>query len=272
MTPRHCFFVSDGTGITAEAFGQALLTQFPGEKLVHHTLPFISTTERAEDAAQIIRRVMTTSELQPLVFSTLIHEPVREVIVQTGARVFDLFSAFVSPLEEALGQSSSMTMEGWHGNPGDWIYAHRIEAIEYAVAHDDGVRPKDLDRADVVLVGVSRSGKTPTCLYLSMQYGIHAANYPLTEDDLEGEGLPSVLEGCRDKLVGLIIAPERLSQIRQERRPNSRYASLAQCRIETARTETLFKAMGIPYLDTTAVSIEEIATTIIQFRGLRRAF
>jgi len=267
---REVFIVSDGTGITAETLAHSLLSQFPAVEFTLHLLPYVNTTERALETASLIDRRAREAGSAPLVFTTFADDTLHAAICGTGARVFDFFGAFIGPLEEALATPSSHTTGRSHAIGNVEEYTSRISAIDYTMQCDDGVNIVDYDAADLLLVGVSRSGKTPTCLYLALHYGLRAANYPLVEDDFDRGRLPEPLQGVRERLYGLTIQPFRLQQIRQERRPNSRYCSLAQCRREVAAAEALFRAEHIPYLDTTSVSIEEISTTIMDSQGLYR--
>jgi regulator of PEP synthase PpsR (kinase-PPPase family) len=182
----------------------------------------------------------------------------------------DFFDAFLGPMEQELGQVSSHALGRAHGMTDLAAYTARINATSFALANDDGTHTREYERADVILIGVSRSGKTPTCLYMALQYGIYAANYPLIEDDLESRRLPAVVEPYRSKLFGLTIRPDRLHQIRQERRPDSRYASMSQCNFELRAAEQLFDRFGIPYLDTTDCSIEEIASRVLERKNIAR--
>ncbi|MCC7060903.1 MAG: kinase/pyrophosphorylase, partial [Burkholderiaceae bacterium] len=181
------------------------------------------------------------------------------------------FQVFISPLEEELRKRSSHAAGRSHGIANSHEYFARMEAINFTQAHDDGAQTRDLPKAQVILVGVSRCGKTPTSLYLALQFGIRTANFPLTPDDFVERKLPESLRPVRDKLFGLTIQPERLREIREERRPGSRYASLENCRIEVREAESLMEAERIPFVDTTTKSIEEIATTVLHRTGLRRS-
>lgn len=266
---RSVFFLSDHTGISVQTLGQALLAQFPGVEFERTNLPYVASTERARQVVEKINQAQQRDGELPIVFSTLPNVEVRNVIRASNALCLDFLEQFIGPLETTLGIPSSHS-EGKSHDSGTPQYNRRIDAINYTLAHDDGLTGGSLDGAQIILVGVSRSGKTPTCLYLSMQFGIAAANFPLTEEDLEQGMLPASLETQVDKLYGLSIDPARIQQIRQERRPDSRYASLAQCRYEIQQAEKLMRKHGIPYLDSTQMSIEEIATRIIQERGLER--
>lgn len=260
---RTVFFVSDGTGITAETFGHSVLTQFD-LKFKQIRLPFIDTKDKAYEALRKINEAFDLTGARPIVFSTLVQADLAEIIFKSKGLHMDLIQTFVAPLEDELGVKSTHTVGRSHNIADTEEYKNRIEAINYSLAHDDGQSHKNLSVADVILVGVSRSGKTPTTLYLAMQYGIKAANYPLIPDDFERGKLPSALPQFKNKLFGLSISPERLSEIRNERRPGSKYASLENCRYEVNEAEAMMKREGIRWLSSTAKSIEEIATTILQ--------
>lgn len=269
---RTVFFISDRTGITAETLGHSLLTQFDGVKFRQETLPFVDTAEKAQAAVAKINLTAMEEGTRPIVFSTLINDEVRDIVMKSHGLFLDFFEAFIGPLERELGIKSSHTAGRAHG-VGDYrAYTTRIDAMNFALANDDGITTRNYDKADVILVGVSRSGKTPTCLYMALQYGIYAANYPLTEDDLASGCFPEALLPFKKKLYGLTIQPDRLMQIRNERRPDSRYASERQVRFELDRAMQLFVRNGIPYVDTTNSSIEEIATTIMHKAGIKRRF
>jgi regulator of PEP synthase PpsR (kinase-PPPase family) len=260
---RTVFFVSDGTGITAETFGHSVLTQFE-MRFRQIRLPFIDTVEKARAAAHKINEAATLDGQRPIIFSTLVQSELSSVIRQCSGLHMDLFQSFVAPLEEELGMKSTHTIGRSHNIVDSEEYRNRIEAINFSLAHDDGQSHKNLADADVILVGVSRSGKTPTSLYLAMQYGIKAANYPLIPDDFERGKLPSALYAYKTKIFGLTITPERLTEIRNERRAGSKYASLENCRYEVNEAEKMMKREGIRWLSSTTKSIEEISTTILQ--------
>ncbi|HZV67764.1 MAG TPA: pyruvate, water dikinase regulatory protein [Telluria sp.] len=260
---RTVFFVSDGTGITAETFGHAVLSQFE-MRFRQIRLPFIDTVDKAYDAARKINEAFAADRQRPIVFSTLVKPDLSAVIRKSTGMHMDLIQTFVAPLEQEFGVKSTHTIGRSHNVVDSEEYKNRIEAINFSLAHDDGQSHKNLAAADVILVGVSRSGKTPTSLYLAMQYGIKAANYPLIPDDFERGKLPSSLPPFRAKIFGLSITPERLSEIRHERRAGSRYASIENCRYEVNEAELMMKREGIRWLSSTTKSIEEIATTILQ--------
>lgn len=264
MPQRSAFFVSDGTGITAETFGNAILVQF--ETPLHRVrLPFVDTVEKAEQVVAQINQAARTDGARPIVFTTLVNQDVLQVIHNgCQGKILDMFGMFVHPLENELGVKSNHRIGRFSDVSKSKEYHNRIEAINFSLAHDDGQLNRDLEQSDVILVGVSRSGKTPTSLYLAMQYGLKASNYPLIPEDFERRQLPPALVPHRAKIFGLTIQPERLSEIRNERRPNSRYAALENCRMEVAEAESMMRRAGIRWLSTTTKSIEEIATTILQ--------
>lgn len=261
---RTVFFISDGTGITAETVGHSLMSQFEGITYRQERVPFVDTVEKAHDCVRRIEATKLRDGVRPVVVSTLVEPDVADVVRQADALILDFFAAFISPLETELGIKSSRTVGRGHSRANSKDYAARIDAINFTLAHDDGVSDTDLDKADVILVGVSRCGKTPTSLYLALQFGIKAANYPLIPEDFERNQLPPALGLYRQKLFGLSIAPERLTQIRQERRPDSKYASLDNCRWELDQAQKLMRREGIRWLDSTTKSIEEISATLLQ--------
>lgn len=267
---RTVFFVSDGTGITAQMLGHSLLTQFEGVKFDQVTVPFVDSVSRAEECLDRIEREAKRGNGQPIVFSTLVNGDARAVIRRANAVFLDFFETFIDPLEAALGLRSSHAIGRSHSALDKKEYQQRIESINFAMTHDDGASHRDLGQADVILIGVSRSGKTPTCLYLALQFGVKAANYPLIPEDFAREQLPEVLRSHKTRLYGLTIGPERLREIRQQRRPDSQYADLANCRYEIEHAETLMRREGIRSIDSTAKSIEEIATTILRELRIKR--
>jgi regulator of PEP synthase PpsR (kinase-PPPase family) len=268
---RTVFFVSDGTGITAEMLGNSLLTQFDEITFQRVTIPFVDSAERIAEA---IRQVNDTAEREgrrPIVISSVVDEAMSETIRRdANALTLDLFQVFIQPLEAELGAKSSHAAGRSHGIANSHVYFARMEAINFTQAHDDGATTRDLGKAQVILVGVSRCGKTPTSFYLALQFGVRAANFPLTPDDFSDRRLPASVLPFRDKLFGLTIQPERLREIREERRPRSKYAALDNCRFEVREAEAMMARENIPMLDTTTKSIEEIATTILHRAKLER--
>ena len=268
---RTVFFVSVRTGITAEMLGNGMLVQFDQYQFDRVTIPFVDSTEKVEEVIHHINQVAEREGQRPIVFSSIVDEDAAEHIrSEANALTLDVFQVFISPLEDELRMRSSHTAGRSHGIANSHQYFLRMEAINFTQAHDDGAQVRDLGKAQVILVGVSRCGKTPTSLYLALQFGIRTANFPLTPDDFVDRRLPGSIVPHRDKLFGLTIHPERLREIREERRPGSKYASLENCRYEVREAEHLMERERIPMLDATTKSIEEIATTIVHRTGLRR--
>ncbi|MEP6701412.1 MAG: pyruvate, water dikinase regulatory protein [Betaproteobacteria bacterium] len=270
MDKRTVFFISDRTGITVEMMGNSLLTQFDGFDFERTTLPFVDTPDKIDQAVDQINQAAAKDGRRPLVLSSIVDDAMSERLGHANALFLDFFHVFIAPLEEELGIRSAHAAGRSHGIANSSQYLARIEAVNYSLAHDDGQATKELARAQVILVGVSRSGKTPTALYLALQFGVRAANFPLTPDDFADGNLPKSLHSVRNKLYGLTITPERLHQIRSERRRGSIYASISNCEDEVREAERLMRREGIPTLDTTSRSIEEISTTIMQHAKLVR--
>lgn len=272
---RTAFFISDGTGITAETLGRSLLTQFENTEFTVITKPYVDTLDKANALVALIEATAERDGVRPIVIDTIVDQTVRSIVAQAPAFMVDIFSTFLAPLEEELDTHSTYTVGRTHAMGRDDDYMHRIEAVNFALDNDDGARTHQYEEADVILIGVSRCGKTPTSLYLALQFGIRAANYPLTEDDLDENGiltLPSSLARHRHKLFGLTIDARRLAAIRTERRPNSRYCSLDQCTQEIEQAQALYRKHDIAYIDTTRFSIEEISTRMMNESGLQRRF
>jgi [pyruvate, water dikinase]-phosphate phosphotransferase / [pyruvate, water dikinase] kinase len=268
---RTVFFISDRTGITAEMLGNSLLTQFEDFQFERVTIPFVDSPERVADAVRQVNETARREGRRPLVISSVVDEAMSETIRrEADALTLDLFQTFIQPLESELGAKSSHAAGRSHGIANSHEYFARMEAINFTQAHDDGATTRDLAKAQVILVGVSRCGKTPTSLYLALQFGIRAANFPLTPDDFTDRKLPASVLPFRDRLFGLTIQPERLREIREERRPASKYAALDNCRYEIREAEAMMAREHIAMLDTTTKSIEEIATTILHRAKLSR--
>ena len=268
---RTVFFLSDRTGITAEMLGNSLLTQFDEIAFQRVTIPFVDSAERIAEAIRLVNDTAEREGRRPIVISSVVDEAMSETIRrEANALTLDLFQAFIQPLEAEFSAKSSHTAGRSHGIANSHVYFARMEAINFAQAHDDGASTRDLGKAQVILVGVSRCGKTPTSLYLALQFGIRAANFPLTPDDFSDRKLPASVLPFRDLLFGLTIQPERLREIREERRPGSKYAALDNCRYEVREAEAMMVRENIPMLDTTTKSIEEIATTILHRAKLER--
>lgn len=270
MLKRTTFVISDRTGLTAEALCHSLLSQFPNVQFDIENMPFIDTVKKAQEVVQSLNTLADQNNEKPLVFATLVNDDIRKIISDGDVIFFDLFDTFIGPLEKELNLESSHSVGKSHGVSDLAEYSARMSAVNFAMTTDDGMETDHYGRADVVIIGASRSGKTPTCLYLSLQFGIFAANYPLTVPDLENTDLPAALVPYQDKLFGLTIDPYRLQQIRQERYAGDTYASAQTCQFEVAQTEALYRNNRVPYVNTTKKSVEEIGAYILHKASLRR--
>lgn len=266
---RVIIYISDSTGITAETVGHSLLTQFPALEFEPVTLRYVDSETKAHEAAALINFAAEKSAVKPIVFSTLVEPNIRRIVMESNGLFMDFMAQFLQPLADEFGQPVRPSVGHTHGQEKQ--YESRITAVNFALESDDGLRTQQYDRADIILTGVSRSGKTPTCVYLALHYGIFAANYPLVEEDLENLHLPDNLKTHRNKLFGLTISADRLHRIRSERRPDSEYASLRQCQYEVRQVEALFRQCQIGYLDVTTMSVEEIATHIMSQAQLEQS-
>lgn len=269
LPTRPVFYVSDGTGITAETIGHSLLTQFAGVRFITDRIPFVDTEDKARAAVEEIRQSGELHGIRPIVVTSCVNPDLNGILHESGALMLDVFTPFLGKMEAELGICRKPLMGRAHAIADFDAYHRRIDAMNFALNHDDGIA-LNYDEADVILVAVSRAGKTPTCVYLALHYGVKAANYPLTEEDLEHDRLPPRLRPYRKKLFGLTIDPQRLQQIRQQRRPNSRYAKIETCRQEVAAAETMLRMERIPSLSTTNASIEEIASRIMEDLDINR--
>lgn len=266
---RTVFYISDSTGITAETIGNSILAQFEGVQFEKHRLSFVDDAHKAEAAAVRIKTHYAQTGQRPIVVNTMAERALCDIVATSGALMMDVFAPFIGPLEDELCTKRSGAVNRSHGLVDFDKYEARINATNYALSHDDGI-DVDYADADLILVGVSRSGKTPTCLYMALHYGVSAANYPLTDEDLERLELPARLRPYKSRLFGLTIEPQRLAQIREQRRAGSKYATLQQCRWELDQADRLMRQSGIPSLNTTHVSIEEIASKIFSRFGIER--
>lgn len=267
LTLRTVFYISDGTAITAEILGHAVLSQFDA-KFDQITIPFVESVERAEEVAQEINSHQDEENL-PLVFHSIVDENIRTIISNSNCLAHDFLNTFVAPLEQQLGIKAEPTLHRTHGIANK-AYSARIDAINYSLDNDDGISLKNLDNAEIILVGVSRCGKTPSSLYLAMQFGIATANYPFICQDMDSLELPQELKKHKHKIFGLTIDAHRLHDIRSQRRANSQYSSLRQCRLEVKEVEMLYRKERIPYIDTTKYSVEEITAKILDITGHKR--
>lgn len=267
---RMAFFLSNRTAITSETLGLSLLAQFEDYNFSHITIPFIDKEQKALEAKNRINDAYKQTGIKPVVISTIIDSNLLVIIKQSKALILDSFELFLPAIEKELRtQHQDITVPS-HRIKDEKIYDARIDAVDFSLLHDDGLRPKHYSDADVILIGVSRSGKTPTSLYMALQFGIKAANYPITEEEMEREQLPDVLMTYKDKCFGLTTEALRLHHIRQERMPDSRYASIDQCKFEIKSVEGMFLQNNIPFINTVSMSVEEIATKIVAKEGLSR--
>lgn len=265
---RDAYFISDSTGVTAETLGNALLANFPGIRFRRHTVPFVDSVD---DAAPVIASIQASaaSGATPIIFTTVKAADIFAELSATGGEVIDLLGGHLRELEMALGSAASEQLGQFHGVGDMERYFARMRAVEYAIEHDDGQSMRALDIADVIIIAPSRCGKTPTTMYLALQYGLLVANYPLTDDDFPADDLPRTVAAYRSKCFGLTTTPLRLSQVRHERRPDSTYSSLAQCTLEIRRAEDLYRRNRVPFLNSSTKSVEEMSAVIMQSMRLR---
>jgi len=268
MTKRTVFFISDSTGITAKTLGQSVLSQFDNLHYEPIVIPYVDDVKKAHACVDRIIQAEKADGLPPIIFDTVIDRELNTILAQAPGCRFDILNTYLKPLEIELGISSSERVGKAHGRASDPEYKDRIDAVHFAMENDDGANIHYYDKADLILIGVSRCGKTPTSLYMALQYGLFTANYPITEDDLDESSLPKHLKAHRAKLFGLTIDAERLSLIRNERRADSRYASLRQCEYEVSATEAIYRRYGIPFINTADFSIEEISAKILDITGV----
>ena len=265
---RAAFFVSDSTGITAGTLGNALLANFPAISFQRHTIPFVDTVEGAHNVRREIERAASRG-LAPIVFTTVKQAELREILAESDCVIIDLLAGHLTEVEQALETTASEQLGQYHGVGDMERYLERMRAVEYAIEHDDGQSSRALDIADVIIIAPSRCGKTPTTMYLALQYGLLVANYPLTDDDFPTDGLPRAVAKYARRCFGLTTTPLRLSQVRHERRPRSRYASLEQCTLELRRAEDLYRRNHVPFLNSSTKSVEEMSAVIMQTMKLR---
>ncbi len=267
---RLIYFISNGTAITAETLGLSLLAQFPDHHFKIRTIPFVDTFEKARKVTEEIDAHIDASKQLPIVICTMADEDLMKIVHQSKALIIDPFKDFLPRLEKVLAAQHYHQPGQSHRIVNPSRYESRIDAIDFAMQHDDGSKISNYEQADIILVGVSRSGKTPSCLYLALQFGIKAANYPITEEDMESDRLPAPVSPFRDRLYGLTTDLDRLASIREERRPGSRYASVEQCRYELRAVEEMFHRHRIQFINTTRMSVEEISARIMRDNDLQR--
>ncbi|MBT4963374.1 MAG: kinase/pyrophosphorylase [Francisellaceae bacterium] len=271
MTIRKVYFVSDGTGISVETVGKSLLTQFKGIKFDLETIRYVNNIDKANEVVEAIAQHNTHIDTRPIMFFTVVDDKIRQVLQRAIALSIDVLGSFLSTLELELGVQSNCSAGLSHSGVDNADYDKRIDALNFTLTTDDGTKVENYKDADIILVGVSRSGKTPTCLYLALHYSIKAANYPIVPEDFENVGLPKPLKGMHDKMFGLSIDPERLHQIRNKRRPNSDYSSYARCELEIEKVKRMYVTNNVDYLDSSQLSVEELATKILKLKNLHKA-
>jgi hypothetical protein len=265
MSRHHIvYFVSESTAITAQTLGNSLLSQFEDVEFERHYMPYVNTVDKALELVGELVEITRENGEKPIVFATMPDKEIDALLRNAACHYYELFSGYLKQLSEAIGVSPSYRFGLSHGISNARSYDNRMDIVNYSLTHDDGMILNDLDEADIILVGVSRSGKTPTSLYLALQFGVKAANYPLTEEDFERGRFPEVLLNNRDKLVAITIDPLRLQEIREKRRPGSKYASLPYCQLEVRQAERFFSRYDLPVLDSTTRSIEELASQIVR--------
>lgn len=269
MGKRTVFFISDSTGITAKTLGQSVLSQFDKLQYEAIVIPYVDDVEKAQNCLQRIAQAQESDGVAPIIFDTVVDRELNTILAQAQGCRFDILNTYLKPLEKEFGISATAKVGKAHGRASDPEYKDRIDAVHFAMENDDGANIRYYDKADLILIGPSRCGKTPTSLYMALQYGIFTANYPITEDDMDESGLPKHLKAHKDKLFGLTTDPERLSTIRNERRANSRYASIRQCEYEISAAEAIYRRYGIPFISTADYSVEEISAKILDITGFK---
>lgn len=269
---RHVFYVSDSTGITVESIGRSVLTQFADFDFSEKTISFIDTPQKLEALITEINAVSQTHGERPIVFFTFAHDDHVEAISKSQALTLNCLAMFITPISKEIGRDpiQNKPPNKLMDSKSFLSYQRRIDALNYTMNNDDGVSVRDFEQADIILIGVSRSGKTPTSLYLALHYGVFAANYPLVDEDFANDSLPLPLKKHLNKLYGLLIAPKRLAQLREQRRPSSQYAKIKKCEEEVNAARRIFEASGISYLDVTSRSVEELSSKIMQEANLPR--
>jgi len=257
MKKIKVYFISDGTGLSTEQLGKSILIQFPNINFEYKTIPFVNTLKKAQSIAKKINK-----EPSSMVFSTLIYDELNEQF-DCGDFFYINFLKQTIDQIEAVKKFKSVPTMGLDYRLGEADhYEQRISAMDFTISSDDGNNVERYNNADIIIIGVSRTGKTPVSIYLALINGLSVANYPLVDLELESQSLPKSLQQYKNKLYGLTITPKRLQEIREKRRSTGKYASPHQVQAEIRYSESLFNKYSIPYIDTTSISVEEIATSI----------
>ena len=264
---KDIYYVSDSTGILSTNLGQSLLCQFPEIHFHEEQFPFIRSVKEARATLKYILK--NSGGRSPIIFSTIMLPEVLKVFDTPEVELFDMYVAFLDRLERSL-EVQPLRLPGFYRHTDNVSISKRVEAIHYTLEHDDGTKIDELDDADVILVGVSRSGKTPASVYLATQMGLKAANFPLTIEFLTQYSLPEAIKRNIKRTVGLTTSPEMLRKVREKRYAASNYAKLVTCLEELDQAKNIFLKNKIPVVNTEGKSIEETATQIMQEIGLSR--
>jgi len=258
---KDVYYISDSTGILATNLGQALICQFPEVNFSGEKFPFIRTVE---DAKKTLAYILSRSGgRRPLIFSTIINSDVRKIFDSPEVEFFDAFGHFLDRLETCL-ETPALREPGFARHLDNVHMAKRVEAIYFCLEHDDGRKVDEFDEADIILLGVSRAGKTPISVYLSTQMGLKSANFPLTSEYLTRYRIPDGIMQNRAKAVGLTTSAQLLNSVREKRYPGSNYAKLSTCIEEIHQAQRIFQKNKIPIISTAGKSIEEAATQVLR--------
>lgn len=267
---RSVFYVSDSTAMTAKGLGKSLLAQFDNIAFIEYLRPYIDTEPKVLQLVNELKHAQVLDGQAPIIFASMMDETLMAALSSQVSGVIDILKPFMQQLELMMAEKSSRAVGRAHNASNVDVYKKRIEAIDFTLATDDGLQINNYDHADIILLGISRSGKTPTALYLTLNFGLKVANFPFTADDLPRFTLNPAHERNRFKLIGLMISPARLQSIRRERRPESKYADHLQIMLELDALNELFFREKIPFIDTTTRSVEEIAASIMSIVSIRK--
>jgi regulator of PEP synthase PpsR (kinase-PPPase family) len=244
---KDIYYISDSTGIMATNLGQALICQFPEINFYEEKFPFILTVKQARKTK------------------------VREVFDSPEVEFFEAYGLFLERLETCL-EAEAVREPGFARHANDMAMTKRVEAIHYCLGHDDGTKESEYDEADIILLGVSRSGKTPVSVFLATQMGLKSANFPLTSEYLDQYRIPEQIRQNKDRAVALTTSPEQLHSAREKRYPNSKYSRIATCREELKQAEQIYVKNKIPIVSSAGKSIEETATQVMQELGISKKY
>lgn len=258
---KDIYYISDSTAILVKNLGHSLICQFPEINFIEEKFPFVNSVKEAQKVlAHILKR---SGGRQPIVFSTIMNEDVRNVFNNSEIEFIDAYGHFLTRLEDCL-EATALRVAGYYRTTTEVDLAKRAENINFSLEHDDGTGLDGYPAADVILLGISRTGKTPISVYLATQMGLKAANFPLIDKYLTEYRLPDQIVRSKHKAVGLTTTPELLSSIRERRLPGSNYARLSTCLEEMDQADKIYKKYKIPTISSAGKSIEEIATQVSQ--------